>query len=329
MLVGGEGTRLRPLTLTTPKQMLPVAGRPMIERVVAHLADHGVDDVVLSLGYRPDAFRDAYPTGRCAGARLVYAVEDHPLDTAGAVAFAAREAGIDDTFVVLNGDVLTNLDVAALVSFHRSRAATASIALAAVDDPSAFGVVVTDRDGRVREFVEKPPRDKAPSNLVNVGVYVLDPAVLDRIPPGRRVSIERETFPALVAEQALFALPSEASWLDVGTPAKYLASNLELGAVDGGVSDADVCHSVLGEHVEIGAGATVERSVLHDGVRVGKGATVRGSIVGAGAIIGEGAQVEGLTVLGSGVAVEPGRHLSGERLPAVPAAGAAATGTAQ
>src|SRR5256885_799585 len=147
VLVGGEGTRLRPLTWTTPKQMLPVAEVPMIERVLAHLADHGVDEAVLSLGYRPDAFITAFPDGRCAGVKLTYAVEPEPLDTAGAIRFAAHHAGIAERFLAVNGDVLTDVDIGALVAFHHARGAEATIHLTRVDDPSRFGVVPTADDG--------------------------------------------------------------------------------------------------------------------------------------------------------------------------------------
>ena len=181
VLVGGEGTRLRPLTLTTPKQMLPVVGVPMLERVLGHLARHGVDEAVLSLGYLPDAFLEAYPDGRAAGVSLAYAVEPEPLDTAGAIRFAATSAGVDDTFVVVNGDVLTDLDLTGLVAFHRRAGAQGTIALHPVADPSAFGVVPTDADGRVTAFVEKPPRGEAPTNQINAGTYVLEPSVLKRI----------------------------------------------------------------------------------------------------------------------------------------------------
>ena len=198
VLVGGEGTRLRPLTLTVPKQMLPVVEQPMIERVIGHLADHGIDEAVLSLGYRPDAFIDAYPAGTIAGVRLIYAVEPTPLDTAGAIRFAAEQGAVDETFVVVNGDVLTDSDISELIDFHRRRGAEATISLTPVDDPSSFGVVPTDDQGRVEAFIEKPPRDEAPTNLINAGTYVLEPSVLGRIPDDRPVSIERETFPAIV-----------------------------------------------------------------------------------------------------------------------------------
>lgn len=313
VLVGGEGTRLRPLTLTKPKQMLPVGGRPMIERVLEWLAGHGVDEAVLSLGYRPDAFLKAYPEGETCGIRLRYAVEESPLDTAGAIRFAATEDGVDSTFVVVNGDVLTDIDVTALVAFHRDRRAEATIALTPVEDPSAFGVVPTDEDGRVLAFIEKPPAGQAPTNLINAGTYVLEPSVLERIPGGRRVSIERETFPALVAEGRLYALGSASRWLDAGTPATYLAANLAY-APSGPAAD-HASGSIVGEDVTIRSGAVVERSVLMDGAVIGAGAVVQDSIVGAGARVGDGARIRNLSVLGDGYVVEAGAELSEARLP--------------
>ena len=188
VLVGGEGTRLRPLTYEVPKQMLPVVERPMIVHVIEWLATHGVDRAVLSLGYRADAFMEAFPSQEIAGVALEYVVEPELLDTAGAIRFAASEAGVKDTFLVLNGDVLTEVDASALVAFHRTRPAQASIALTPVQDPSRFGVVPTDEDGRVTAFIEKPPPGQAPTNLINAGIYVLETSVLEQIPEGRRVS---------------------------------------------------------------------------------------------------------------------------------------------
>jgi mannose-1-phosphate guanylyltransferase len=323
VLVGGEGTRLQPLTFTTPKQMLPVSGRAMIERVVAHLAVHGIDEVVLSLGYRPDAFLAAYPAGRCAGVRLRYAVEPEPLDTAGAVAFAARQAGIDDRFVVVNGDVMTDMDVSALLAFHIERGALATISLTPVPDPSRYGVVTTDDSGRVLAFVEKPPPGQAPTNLINAGTYVLEAEALDRIPDGRRVSIERETFPAMVAEGTLYALASDAAWIDAGTPATYLEVNLVIAAREGTEIDAaayldpgaSVSGSVIGPGVVIEAGAVVSGSVVHAGTRIGRDAVLRDSIAGRNVTIGEGATIEGLTVLGDGAVVGVGASLCGARMP--------------
>jgi mannose-1-phosphate guanylyltransferase len=326
VLVGGFGTRLRPLTDTTPKQMLPVGGRPMIEGVLEHLAVHGVDEVVLSLGYRPDAFTDAYPGNVCAGVELVYAVEPEPLDTAGAIAFAARHAGIDERFLVVNGDVLTDLDVTALVAFHDKVGAEGTIALTKVDDPSQFGVVPTDADGRVLAFVEKPPRDEAPTDLINAGYYVLEASVLDRVPAGRKVNIERETFPAMVADGRLYARADTAYWLDVGTPERFLQASLDLvtGARAGGVADAEdleidpgarVERSVLGDGCRIEAGAIVEDSVLLPGAVVERDSVVRQSVLGAGAVVAACSTVTDLTVLGDGVHTDASATLVGVRLP--------------
>ena len=250
VLVGGFGTRLRPLTLHTPKQMLPIGDRPMIEWVIEHLAHHGIDEAVLSLGYRPDAFATAYPDGHCAGVELHYAVEDQPLDTAGAIRFAAMSAGISERFVVMNGDVLTDLDVTALVDFHDRAGAEATVTLHEVDDPSRYGVVQTDDDGRVLAFVEKPAAGEAPSNLINAGAYVLEPSVLDRIDDGRPVSIERDTFPALVADRALYAMvDGGVYWLDAGTPETYLQAQLDLVAGRRALPEASRCRAVDGSAV--------------------------------------------------------------------------------
>lgn len=355
VLVGGEGTRLRPLTSTVPKQMLPIAEVPMLERVLAQLHAYGVDEAVLSLGYLPEAFVKAYPAGAAAGVRLAYAVEPTPLDTGGAIRFAARHAGIDETFVVVNGDVLTDLDLGVLVRFHRDQGGEGTISLHPVDDPSAFGVVPADEHGRVTAFVEKPPRGQAPTNLVNAGTYVLEPSVLDRIPEGRRVSIERETFPAMVEDRVLFALADDSYWLDTGTPEAYLQAHRDIlegrrgappvpgaravgtggvwivgsaaleGAVRGPAIVGDgaavergavVERSVLGRRCVVEPHATVSDSVLMDGCRVGARSAVRGSIVGPRAVVGAECDVRALSILGAGAAVPEGTIVDGERVPA-------------
>lgn len=324
VLVGGFGTRLRPLTLTTPKQMLPVVNRPMIERVVEHLGRHGVTTAILSLGYRPDAFTDAYPDGRCAGVDLHYAVEPEPLDTAGAIRFAADHGGVDERFIVVNGDVLTDLDVTALVEFHDRRGAEGTIALTKVDDPSAYGVVPTAPDGRVEAFIEKPARGQAPTDLVNAGTYVLEPSVLERIPSGQRVNVERVTFPAMVADGTLYAMDGTAYWIDAGTPPSYLAANLDLvagrrGAPEPGVHpdatvEGAVDQAVVGPGAVVEAGARVTGSVLLAGAVVEAGARVVGSVLGPGAVVRASAVVEG-SVLGDHVVVEGDQHLVNVRLP--------------
>lgn len=321
VLVGGEGTRLRPLTYTTPKQLLPIAGVPMIERVIANLAQHGIDDVVLSMGYRPDAFLEAYPDKRCAGVPVHYAIEPELMDTAGAVRFAAQWAGIDERFVVVNGDVLTALDVGALLRTHAERGAQATISLTPVEDPSRFGVVPTDDGGRVLAFIEKPPPGEAPTNLINAGTYVLEPGVVDLIPGGRRVSIERETFPLLVEQGSLYAVASDAYWIDTGTPATYVQANLDLvgpeGLTEGATIEpgAVVEHSVVGSGARVEAGAVVRDSVVLAGAVIGAGATVTHSVVGDQAVIGRGACLDDLTVLGHGAVVDADTVLSGARVP--------------
>lgn len=323
VLVGGYGTRLRPLTYTTPKQMLPVGHRPMIEPVVEHLGLHGIDEVVLALGYKADKFVADFPDDRCGGVRMRYAVEPEPLDTAGAVRFAAEEIGIDETFVVINADVLTSLDLTAFVAFHRRAGAEGTIHLITVDDPSAFGVVALDEHRRVERFVEKPKREEAPSHLINAGTYVLEPSVLDRIPLGRKTSIERVVFPAMAADGGLFAVPTNDYWLDAGTPATYLRANLDLldrGGCDAVGPGATVEAGVLLQHAIVGAGAAVrhgavlEGSVLLPGACVGAAAVIRNSVIGYGADVGAGAHLDGV-VLGDDVAVADGTKLSNVRVP--------------
>ena len=265
--------------------------------------------------------------------------------------FAARAAGVDDTFVVVNGDILTDYDLTALVGFHRAQGAQGTIALTRVDDPSAFGVVAVDEDGRVQAFVEKPPRESAPSNLINAGAYVLEPSLLARIPEGRS-SIERQVFPAIVPEGCLFALPSPAYWIDVGTPTTYLRAQLDLldgvrgdppapGAQRDGegvwtlgspvVNGDVVAPSLVGDAAYVADGARAQRSVVGAGARVEgdavvrdsvllPGALVRGgavvehSVVGERAIVGERTHLSDLTVVGGGAVVDAGQQLVGARL---------------
>ena len=325
VLVGGFGTRLRPLTLSVPKPMLPVGHVPIIERLIANLVRGGVTDVTLALGFKAQPFLDAYPDGTCAGATLGYAVEPEPLDTAGAIQFAARHAGIEGTFVVANGDVLTDLDIARLVSFHLDAGAQATLHVIGVDDPTSFGVVAVDADGRVERFVEKPPLGTQPSNLINAGTYVLEASVLDRIPHGQKLSIERVTFPAIVDDRGLFAMATDDYWVDTGTPELYLQANLDLAAdvrphdrcqaVADGASvahSATISGSVVAADVVVAPGACVDGSVLLDGARVDDGARVLGSVVMGR--IAAGASVEA-SVIGAGAVVQPGEVVVGIKRP--------------
>jgi mannose-1-phosphate guanylyltransferase len=281
VLVGGEGTRLRPLTYETPKSMLPVMNRPFLEHQVDHLRRHGVDRIVLACGYRPDAIRAHF------GDALEYAVEPEPLGTGGAIAFAARAIG--ETFVVANGDVLTDLDLTALVAFHRERRARMTIALHPVDDPSRYGVVVTDAEGAVTAFVEKPAPGTIAANTINAGTYVVEPDVLDLIPEGRAVSVEYEVFPELVGD-GLYAHSFTGYWRDIGTPASYLDANVERLAEDGAVDPT----------ATVETGARVTASVVGAGCRVGAGARVHRSVLLPGAVVAAGRRVDNLVVAATG-----------------------------
>jgi mannose-1-phosphate guanylyltransferase len=317
LLVGGQGTRLRPLTVTTPKPMLPVAGVPFVTHQLARLAAAGFDHVVLATSYRADVFAAHFGAGESLGLRLSYVTEAEPLGTGGAIrhAAAALDAG-DEPVVVLNGDVLSGHDLAAQVAQHRATGAAATLHLVTVDDARAYGCVPTDDAGRVLAFYEKMPEPV--SNQINAGCYVLDRAVIDAIPAGAVVSVERETFPSLLAAGAVVVgIVDDSYWLDVGTPAAYVQASVDIvnGLVEspayGGAIAADVVvdpsasvvgGTALGPGVEVGAGATVAASVVARGARIGAGATVIRSAIGAGAVVGAGCVVTD-AVIGDGATI--------------------------
>lgn len=327
VLVGGFGTRLRPLTLSTPKPMLAVGHRPIVENLVRMLARAGIEEVVLGLGFRPEPFVAAFPDGTCAGVPLHYAVEPEPLDTGGAIRFAADHAGLTDTFVVVNGDIITDLDVGALVERHRAAGAEATIHLTPVDDPSSYGVVAVGPDGRVARFVEKPAPGTAPSNLINAGTYVFEPSVLARIPTGRKVSIERETFPAIVADGGLFAWATDDYWIDTGRPETYRQANLDL--IDGRRSftvpmveagaevdpEAEIRHSLVSAGARVAGGVSLEDSVVLPGAVIGPRATVRSSVV-MGEIGSDAVVVD--SVIGADGSVPQAAVIEHARVPAPP-----------
>ena len=324
LIAGGFGTRMRPLTYTRPKHLLPIANRPHIDHVFDHLQKHGIEDCVLLTSYLADAFAETTAAAKERGFTVEVAHEETPLGTAGALKNAARYLD-DQTFLAMNGDVLTEADLGELIGLHRDRGAEGTILLTPVEDPTQFGVVPTDADGKVREFIEKPPPGTAPTNLINAGVYVLEASVLDRIPAAQEYSAERQLFPELVAGGRLFAFPTEAYWLDVGTPDKYLKANMD--ALDGtfvadGVSfraegsnvigggakidaSASVRRTCVGAGCEIDSEASVEGSVLLPDVKIGAGARVSGSILGEGTRVAAGVGLDGVTV-GDGDRVEKG-----------------------
>jgi mannose-1-phosphate guanylyltransferase len=348
ILAGGEGTRLRPLTSTVPKPVVQLVDRPFISYMIEWLRGHGVDDVILACGFMADGVRGVLGDGSSLGVRLRYVQEPSPLGTGGALKYA--EDLLADRFFMLNGDVLTDIDLTAQLAQHEQTGARATLALMSVDDPSAYGLVRRDADLSVREFVEKPNPEEIDTSLVNAGAYILERDVLDAMAPaGTRISIEREVFPALVGE-GLYGYQAAGYWMDIGTPERYLQATFEILEGDvktdvgrrvaeaGGVLlDGDdieidgVVHgpalvgagsrlardaiigarTVLGKGVTVGAGAHIDGSVVLDGTSVGAGTRIRSSIVGPRVSIGERCRLEGRVMLGQDVSVGAGNTLLG------------------
>jgi mannose-1-phosphate guanylyltransferase len=312
VLVGGEGTRLRPLTNTTPKPALTLVDRPFLAYMIEWLARHGVTEVVLACGFLPDVLQAALAgEEERAGASIRYVVEPRPLGTAGAIRFAADELGeeLGDRFFALNGDVLTDLDLSALLGAHERSSATATIGLHPVEDSSAFGLVRSGEEGRVLEFLEKTGESRP--GEVNAGMYVLERSVLDLIAPGENVSIEREVFPRLV-DAGLHGLLLDGYWVDIGTPERYLQASWDIleGNVETGVEPTAPA-ALIDPGAEVDDGATVgPRAVVASGCRVGPGASVRESVLLAGSSVGENARVSG-SVLAPGAEVAPGAVVEG------------------
>jgi mannose-1-phosphate guanylyltransferase len=345
ILVGGEGTRLRPLTSTVPKPVVPLVDRPFIAYMLQWLAEHGVDDVIMSCGFLATSVRNVLGDGSAYGVRLRFVEEPDPRGTAGALKFA--ESMLDERFLMLNGDVLTDIDLSAQVAQHERTRAKATLALVPVDDPSAYGLVHLDPENEVLDFVEKPSSDQIDTNLISAGAYVLNREILDLVPPDKKVSIEREVWPLLVGN-GLYGHPSESYWLDIGTPARYLKATFDI--IEGNVStavrerlgedylaiapDAEVsgravppallergvriaegAHAgslaVLGEGVTLAEGATVERAVVLDGTEIGEGCVLRDCIVAAGCRIGPRTHVTSGAVLGEGVTLGADNAIAG------------------
>ncbi len=320
LLVGGQGTRLRPLTIHAPKPMLPVAGVPCTEHQIARAREAGVTRIVLGTSYKAEVFQEYFGDGEEVGVELVYAVEDHPLGTGGAIRNAAEHltCAPDDPVLVFNGDVLSGVDLTALLAEHERSEAAVSLYLTRVADPRAFGLVPTDAEGRVTAFLEKPTTDaEIVTDQINAGCYVFRRRVIDEIPEGRPVSVERETFPGLLARGArLQGFVDGGYWLDLGTPLAFVQGSADLvagrapsPALPGPTGDhlvlpgahvaggAEVTGgSVVGAGASVAAGASVIGSVLFDGARVEPGATVRDSVVGSEAVVGEAASLTGVVV---------------------------------
>ena len=345
ILVGGEGTRLRPLTAERPKPMLPLAGRPLLAYTFDHLRRHGVGRAVLSCGYLPTQI-EAHFGPETDGLALDYRVEPAPLGTGGAIRFGAE--GIDETFLALNGDSLRAADLDALIAFHRERGARATILLTPVPDPTRYGLVRLANGGRVSGFLEKPRPEEIDTDLINAGLYVLEPDVLDLVPAGKAVSIEREVFPRLVEDGTLYGLALPGYWLDVGTPESYLQAHRDVleRNVETGVGQAlgpeyvsvdptaqvspharlvppvlvgprailaagarVVSLAVIGEGATVGEGAIVEDAVVGAGARVGERAHVQGSLLGESATVGADCEVRNLSVVGPSATLGEGNML--------------------
>ena len=322
VLVGGEGTRLRPLTSTVPKPALTLVDRPFLAYMIEWLAGHGVDEVVLACGFLPDVLREALGDGEHAGARIRYVVEAEPLGTAGAIRFAADRMGesLDDRFLALNGDVLTDLDLTSLLGAHGEHGARATLGLHPVEDASAYGLVQTGANGEVLQFQEKTGRVEP--GEVNAGMYVLERSVLDLIPTGENVSIERDVFPRLVGD-GLYGRRLDGYWMDIGTPERYLQASWDIleRRVDTRV-EPTAPGMLVGAGTVVADGATIgPRAVLGGGCRIESGAEVRGSVLLDGCTVGEGATISG-SILSAAVEVAPGAVLDGavigqsERVPA-------------
>jgi len=336
ILVGGHGTRLRPVTLTLPKPVIPLVDRPFLRYMIDWLARHGVDDIVMACGFLPDQLRDAFGEEIPGGPRLHYVEEPEPRGTAGAIKFA--EDLLEDRFFALNGDSLTDLDLTALLDRHIAAGARATLGVHPVDDITGLGLVRSDPDsGAILEFLEKPDPATVDTNEISAGMYVLEKEILDLVPPEQDVSIEREVWPRLVGD-GLYSQRLEGYWMDIGTPDRYLAAcwdildravESEPGAsvddegryvaadaeVDRGATIAPSCwvesgarvgtaaevgpRAVLGAGTRVGEGARVESAALHPGCRIGANARVSGSILAAGTIVESGAIVPDGSVIGA------------------------------
>jgi len=314
VLVGGMGTRLRPLTLSAPKPMLPTAGVPLLQHLLSRIRDAGLTHVVLGTSYRAEVFTEYFGDGSDFGLDLEYVVEEEPLGTAGGIRNVAdRLRG--DTAMIFNGDVLSGVDLEALMKTHSTADADVSLYLTKVADPRAFGCVPTDGDGRVQAFLEKDPNPV--TNQINAGVYVFQRSVIDTIPTGRAVSVERETFPGLLASGALVMGHVESCyWRDLGTPGDLVAGSADLvqgiaptSALPGPIGDALVlpdaevavgamltAGSTIGSRAHVAGGALVEGSVVFDAASIGEGAQVVRSVVGFGAQVGAGAVLRDVVV---------------------------------
>lgn len=348
ILVGGRGTRLRPLTATRPKPVITLVDRPFMAYMLEWLCGHGVTDIIMSCGFEPTQIEAALGDGSEWGVSLRYVVEPEPRGTAGAL--KECEHLLDERFLVLNGDILTDVDLGVQIADHERTGAAATLGLVRVDDPSAYGLVITNGDGSVHGFLEKPGPDELGGireYLISAGIYVLERRVLDPIPAGRPVSIEREVWPRLVGNGLYASVARDAYWMDIGTPDRYLAATYDIldgdvktavldklgpvylsvgedlsaegrivppGMIGDGVRIGHGSHVgslvVLGDDVTIGEHSRVDHCVVLDGVTIGDRCEINDAIIAAGAVIGDRVTVRGRAIVGEGVRIGSGNELA-------------------
>ena len=339
ILVGGEGTRLRPLTCNITKAMVPIVNRPFLEHVICYLKKHGIEEIILAMGYMSGSIQEYFGDGSQLGVHLTYLVEKSPLGTAGAVKNA--ESFLGEAFFVFNGDTLSEIDLTAMMKRHLKIKPKASIALAPVDNPTIYGVVETDARGRVKRFVEKPSWDEVTSNMVNAGIYILEPEVLKHIPVSAHCMFENYLFPLLLKMgESVLGYPSDAYWIDIGTPEKYLKANHDLlkrrfsrglqtegkseihheARIEGTVLVAEECiiaeganikgAAVLGPRCKVAKGAVIEGAVLWHDAKVEEEAVLRNCIIGSCCCIQQGSHILDNCVLGDNVTVGRGNKLA-------------------
>lgn len=317
LLVGGKGTRLRPLTINTPKPMLPVAGVPFTAHQISRAREAGVERIILGTSYKAEVFREHFGDGAALGVELVYMIEDEPLGTGGGIRHAASAltCGPEEPVLVFNGDVLSGADLGHLVQRHTETGASVTIYLTRVPDPRAFGLVPTDSQDRVLEFREKPTTEaEIVTDQINAGCYVFRRSVIDEIPEGRVVSVERDTFPMLLARgDRLTGVVDPGYWLDLGTPLSFVqgSRDLVLGNVSSGAVPDHVGDALIPQDAQIAADAVIGGgSALGAGVRIGAGASVSGSVLMPGVVVGDGASVVD-SVVATGAEIRPSASLNG------------------
>ncbi len=340
ILVGGEATRLRPLTCNTPKIMVPVLNRPFFEHLIGYLKEQNIIDIVLAVGKSLEQIQDYFGDGSKLGVRIVYSIEDFPMGTAGAVKNAERF--LDDSFIVFNGDVFTDIDLRMMMQLHHENKAIASLALTTVDDPTIYGLVETDSQGRVKRFIEKPSWDKVTTNMINAGIYVLEPDILSYITPSTFSMFERDVFPPLLDEgQAIYGYTFQDYWIDIGTPDKYLKLHHDLlqryignkgikfegesfvhssAQIEGPAVIGESCFidrnsimkgpAVLGARCRVEEGAVIEGAILWQDCKIGRGARLRHCLVASRCRIGDGSEILDGCILGDDVQIEKGDKLS-------------------